>query len=106
MKRRAIPLREHNLREQLEIFTSPLNYWGTGQDIGHQPNPSDETDRNALFMHWIRNGGREEFKERFEIRIPLWLKIRMALREYANWLRSVLSIKIKAKQPVQVTICS
>ena len=77
---RAIPLAEYNMREQLEMLTSAVNNYATGQEVGHQPNPSCMEDRNALYLHWINNGGREEFRTRFRIQVPVRVRLLSAIK--------------------------
>lgn len=46
---------------------SPLNRWGTGEEIGRNPNPNIPEDRRLLFNHWMNFGGLTHFRETFSI---------------------------------------
>lgn len=54
--KKPIRLLEHNKRVILNAL-SPLNRWGTGEEIGHDPDPTNTDDMNALVEHFITWGG-------------------------------------------------
>jgi len=66
MNKIPLPLKEY-LARQIEEVLSPLNIWGTGQELDRTVDTTDKDDRNALFEHWARSGAMEKFHSRHKI---------------------------------------
>lgn len=68
----VLSLREHNMMVIAEA-RSPLNLWGTGEELHRSPDPGRHRDRNMLMLHYINRGGIARLEQEHGIIRESWL---------------------------------
>ena len=58
----VMELHDYILAQRVAVL-SPLNVWGTGEEIGCDPRSLAEKEEDRLWTHFVKSGGAKRFAE-------------------------------------------